>query len=155
MRIDIQFFIKFSFQVLKYDLLQFVIIFIYLFFGRGHAVAWCGISVPRPGIEPGPQWWNHWALTTGPPGNSWALFFKMMIVARYIIWRFIHGLDQWNPSHVCDLCHSSQQCWILNPLSEARDQTCNLKDTSQVCNPLSHSRNSSLYFLFIYFCESL
>ena len=25
------------------------------------------------------------------------------------------------PSHVCDLHHSSQQCWILNPLSEARD----------------------------------
>ena len=24
-------------------------------------------------------------------------------------------------SHVCDLRHSSRQCWILNPLSEARD----------------------------------
>ena len=20
-----------------------------------------------------------------------------------------------DPSHICDLCHSSQQCWILNP----------------------------------------
>ena len=27
----------------------------------------------------------------------------------------------WDLSHLCDLCHSSQQCWILNPLSEARD----------------------------------
>ena len=26
-----------------------------------------------------------------------------------------------DPSHVCDLRHSSQQRWILNPLSEARD----------------------------------
>ena len=26
-------------------------------------------------------------------------------------------------SHVCDLHHSSQQCWIFNPLSEARDRT--------------------------------
>ena len=26
-------------------------------------------------------------------------------------------------SRVCDLHHSSQQCWILNPLSEARDGT--------------------------------
>ena len=31
-----------------------------------------------------------------------------------------------DPSHVCDLHHSSQQRWIINPLSEARDQTCNL-----------------------------
>ena len=28
----------------------------------------------------------------------------------------------------CDLHHSSQQCWILNPLSEARDGTCVLMD---------------------------
>ena len=27
----------------------------------------------------------------------------------------------WNLSHVCDLHHSSWQCWVLNPLSEARD----------------------------------
>ena len=26
-----------------------------------------------------------------------------------------------DPSHVCDLYHSSEQCWILNPLSKARD----------------------------------
>ena len=32
---------------------------------------------------------------------------------------------------VCDLHHSSWQCWILNPLSEARDQTRVLMDTSQ------------------------
>ena len=29
-----------------------------------------------------------------------------------------------DPSHICDLDHSSQQHWILNRLSEARDQTC-------------------------------
>ena len=28
--------------------------------------------------------------------------------------------------------HSSQQCWILNPLSEARDRTCVLMDTSRI-----------------------
>ena len=32
----------------------------------------------------------------------------------------------WDLSHVCDLHHSSQQYWILNLLSEARDQTCKL-----------------------------
>ena len=35
-------------------------------------------------------------------------------------------------SQVCDLHHSSQQCWILNPLSKARDGTHTLMDTSQV-----------------------
>ena len=29
----------------------------------------------------------------------------------------------WDPSHVCDLHHSSLQGQILNPLSKSRDQT--------------------------------
>ena len=37
-----------------------------------------------------------------------------------------------DPSHVCDLHHSSWQCWILNPLSETRNRTCVLMDTSQL-----------------------
>ena len=35
-------------------------------------------------------------------------------------------------SQVCCLHHSSWQFWILNPLREARDQTCILRDTSRV-----------------------
>ena len=35
-------------------------------------------------------------------------------------------------SCVCDLHHSSRQCQILNPLSEARDGTCILTDTSWI-----------------------
>jgi len=54
-----------------------------------------------------------------------------------------------DPSRVFDLCHSSQQRQILNPLSEARDRTCVLMDTSRVCEPPSHDRNS--YCLFFYF----
>ena len=38
----------------------------------------------------------------------------------------------WDPSHVLDLSHSSWQCRILNPLSEARLETHILMDTSQV-----------------------
>ena len=34
-------------------------------------------------------------------------------------------------SRVCDLHHSSQQHWLLNPLSEARDRTRNLMVPSQ------------------------
>ena len=37
-----------------------------------------------------------------------------------------------DPSHVCDLHHSSQQRCIINPLNMARDQTCILMDTTQV-----------------------
>ena len=37
-----------------------------------------------------------------------------------------------DPSHVCDLHHSSRQRWILNPLSEARDPTHILMETSWV-----------------------
>ena len=40
--------------------------------------------------------------------------------------------EMWALNHVCDLHHSSWQHQILNPLSEARDQTCILIDTSQV-----------------------
>ena len=37
-----------------------------------------------------------------------------------------------DPSQVCDLHHSSWQCWILNPLSEARDRPRVLMVTSRV-----------------------
>ena len=39
----------------------------------------------------------------------------------------------WDPGHICEIHHSSQQCWILNPLHEARYQTQVLVDTSWVC----------------------
>ena len=35
-------------------------------------------------------------------------------------------------SLICVLHRSSWQCQILNPLSKARDRTCNLMDPSQV-----------------------
>ena len=38
-----------------------------------------------------------------------------------------------DPSRVCDLHHSSWQHRILNPLSQSRDRTRNLMDTSWVC----------------------
>ena len=36
-------------------------------------------------------------------------------------------------SCICDIHHSSWQCQIPDPLSKARDQTCILMDTSQIC----------------------
>ena len=52
-----------------------------------------------------------------------------------------------DPSHVCNLHHSSQQCWILSPLSETRDQTCNLMIPSRI---LSTAPLQELPILFIY-----
>ena len=49
-------------------------------------------------------------------------------------------------SCICDC--SSQQCQILNPLSEARDQTHILWDTNQVSKLLSHNGNSIILLLF-------
>ena len=45
-------------------------------------------------------------------------------------------------SHACSLCHTLQQRRILNPISEARDRTRILMDTSRVLNLLTHKRNS-------------
>ena len=38
----------------------------------------------------------------------------------------------WDPSHVCDPYHSSWQCQIADPLSEDRDRTRILVDTSRI-----------------------
>ena len=38
-------------------------------------------------------------------------------------------------SHICSLHHISQQCQILDPLSEARSQTHILMGTARVCYP--------------------
>ena len=43
-----------------------------------------------------------------------------------------HSTTMWDPSHICDLHHSSQQCRIPDPLSKARDQTGILMDASRV-----------------------
>ena len=43
----------------------------------------------------------------------------------------------WDQRHILDLLPSLRQHWILNPLSEARNQICVLMDTSQVLNPLA------------------
>ena len=44
-----------------------------------------------------------------------------------------HSHSNADLSHICDLHHSSQQCWIPHPVSKARDQTHILLDTSCVC----------------------
>ena len=49
------------------------------------------------------------------------------------LWPLAFATATQNPSHICDLFHSSRQHRILNPPSEARDRTHILMDASQVC----------------------
>ena len=44
-----------------------------------------------------------------------------------------HSHSNTRSDHICDLNHSSQQRQILNPLSEARDQTHILMIPSRIC----------------------
>ena len=46
-----------------------------------------------------------------------------------------------DPSQICNLHRISWKCWILKPLSKARDWTHILMDTSQIVNTLSHDGN--------------
>ena len=66
-----------------------------------------------------------------------------------------HSHTTQDPSRVCNLHHSSWQCQILKPLSEARDRTCILMDTSPVCYCRATTRTSFLailfYFIFLVF----
>ena len=70
-----------------------------------------------------------------------------------------------DPSRVCDLHHSSQQCWIPDPLSEARDWTHILSDINQIrfcCATTGTPIGANFYFqkhllilcLYVTFCHS-
>ena len=91
----------------------------------------------------------HWA-TTGIPKFSVYLFTYLFLLFRAAC--AAHGGSHargWigtaatvayttattmpDPSHICNLHHSSWQHCILNPLSEARDQTRNLMVLSRIC----------------------
>ena len=50
-------------------------------------------------------------------------------------------------SFICDLHHSSWQCWILNPVNEAMDWTCILMDTRQIRLLWATTGTPTLYFL--------
>ena len=43
---------------------------------------------------------------------------------------YTRAIATWDPSRICNLHHSARQCWIPDPLSEAKDQT--RMDTSRI-----------------------
>ena len=54
----------------------------------------------------------------------------------------------WDLSQVCHLHHSSQQCQILNPLTEAKGRTHILMDTSQICFHLATMGTPKIVSIF-------
>ena len=75
------------------------------------------MEVPRLGVQPGVQ-------------------LELQLPA------YTTATETWDPSRICNLHYSSQECRILNPLNKGKDRTHILMDTSQILNPLSHSGNS-------------
>ena len=70
-------------------------------------------------------------LFLGP--NSWHMEIPMLRVELELqLLVYTTATVTGDPSGICDLHHSSRQSQILNPFSEARDQTCILMDTSWV-----------------------
>ena len=126
------------------------------------------IEVPRSGIKPVPQ--QRPEPLRWQPRSLNLMHLKRAPLSRFLVFFFLtaapaaHGSSQargWiraaaeayttatttqNPSLICDLRRSLHQHWILNSLSEARDQTCILTETMQVFNPLSRNENSLLFF---------
>ena len=59
----------------------------------------------------------------------------------------------WDSSCVFDPHHSSRQCQISDPLSEVRDETHILMDTSQICSHCAGARipRFLMYLIFTFF----
>lgn len=56
----------------------------------------------------------------------------ILIPSRYFVFFGAYTTATRNPSPICELHHRSQQRWILNPLSKARDRTRILLYTSRI-----------------------
>ena len=97
--------------------LKHIYLFIYLSFCLFRAAP-AALEVPRPGVQ-SELLLSADARTTATPDLS----------------------------HVCDLYHSSRPRWILNPLSKARDQTCNLMVASQTCFCCSTMGTPKAFFI--------
>ena len=111
---------------------------------------------------------QHSTVSKILPLSPICLFIYLFLGPHPSIWKFPGQGSNWScncwptpqpqqpatpdPSHICDLYPSSQQCQNLNPLSEARDQTLVLMDASQVCYCwATMGTPSPLIYVFIYY----
>ena len=108
-----------------------------------HTYKWRLLTMP-------PSWWRWrgerlFTCLGNPKGSSSFFFFflgpppghmeisRLGVKLELQLQAYATAIALWDPSHVCDLHHSSQQSWILNPLNKDQDRTQVLMDTSQVC----------------------
>jgi len=84
---------------------------------------------------------------------------QAMSLIRAVSASLFYATEMPDPSHVCNLHHSSWQCWILNPLSGARDPTCKIMIPSWInfhCTVtgtpflLSHVLSGFVKFVLLY-----
>ena len=79
---------------------------------------------------------------------------RLWVEPELLLWGYTTATTTPYLSHICDLSCSLCQHQILNPLSQARDQTHILLDTRWVLNLLSHNWKYiySIYiYIYIYF----
>ena len=86
------------------------------------------------------EWSTDFTKTRGNSDVRSRCFFVFVLLFRVTLVKlelqlpaYTTAIATWDPRHICNVQHSSQQCWIPDPLSEARDQTHSLMDTSQIC----------------------
>ena len=91
--------------------------------GRPWPPAWCA-PLPRP------QWLKTFGFLEPHP---WHMELpRLGVESELQLPASTTAIAVPDPSHICDLHHSSWQRRILNPLSEAKDRTRILMDTSQI-----------------------
>ena len=76
---------------------------------------------------------THSLMSIWVTSTSWSLEVPRLRVQSEL-WplAYARATATQDPSRVCNLHHSSQQRWIINPLSKARDRTRNLMVPSRI-----------------------
>ena len=96
---------------------------------------WGPCSKPR--MIPPPHHWPLWVVRLffvflGPLPKHMEVP-RLGVKSELQLPAYTTAIETWDLSCVCRLQHSSWQRQTLNPLSKARDRTCILMDTSQIC----------------------
>ena len=132
--------------------------------GGGRSLSWSKMIAARERMDKEGEGLREW---TGYPG-SWQGQSQDGMFIYLIIWLHLHlrhmevprlgvaselqlptcaTATMPDPRGIYDLHWSLWQCWVLKPLSKARDQTCILTVLCQALNLLSHSGNSPRDFI--------
>ena len=77
--------------------------------------------------------WFIWYLDKASTNRNYAKILPVASPGKLYSPDYARATALLDPTRVFDLHHTSWQCWILNPLSEARDQTHILMMLSWVC----------------------